>query len=75
MQNAVAVKNQLCLAQDKLTMFKTQKFLPTDQDTSYKLFMMKNATRDPILIALELNEVPFQMELDTGASLTLINRL
>ena len=48
--------------------------LPTDQDTSYELFMMKDATRDPILITLELNEVPLQMELDTGASLTLINR-
>ena len=47
---------------------------PTDQDTSYELFMMKDATRDPILITLELNEIPLQMELDTGASLSLINR-
>ena len=35
---------------------------------------MKNATRDLILITLELNEVPLQIELGMGASLTLINR-
>ena len=78
MLNAIAVKrldtlqrfvdpNQLCLAQDQLTMFKTQKFL--------QLFMMKDATRDPILITLELNEISLQMELDTRASLALIHRI
>ena len=46
---------------------------PTNQDTYYELFMIKDATRDPILITIELNKVPLQMELDTGASLTLIN--
>ena len=46
----------------------------TDQDSIYELFMIKEATRDPILITVELNSIPVELELDTGASLTLINR-
>ena len=85
MQNAVAVKRLDTLqrfADPKSTVpssrpthyVQDSEIPPIDQDTSYELFMMKDATRDPILITLELNEVPLQMELDTGASLTLINR-
>ena len=46
----------------------------TDQDSTYELFMIKEATRDPILITVESNYIPVELELDTGASLTLINR-
>ena len=31
-------------------------------------------THKPIIITLELNEVPLDMELDTGGSLTLVNK-
>ena len=46
------------------------------EDTSYDLFMTQEVdkTRDPIVITLELNGVPLDMELDTGASLTLLNK-
>ena len=46
------------------------------EDTSYDLFMTQEAdkTREPIIITLELNDVPLDMELDTGASLTLVNK-
>ena len=47
--------------------------LPDTEDSSYGLFTLKSETHDPILIQLELNNVPVRMELDTGASLTLIN--
>ena len=43
----------------------------TDQDSIYELLMIKEATRDPILITVELNSIPVELEL---ASLTLINR-
>ena len=45
------------------------------EDTSYDLFMTQEVdkTRDPIVITLELNGVPLDMELDTGASLTQLN--
>ena len=36
--------------------------------------MMQDKTRDPILIILQVYKVPVEMELNTGASLTLINR-
>ena len=42
--------------------------------TSYELFMMQDKTRDPILIILQIYKVPVEIELDIGASLTLINR-
>ena len=45
--------------------------IPITEDTSYELFMMQD---NPILISLEINQVPVEMELDTGVSLTLINR-
>ena len=46
------------------------------EDTSYDLFMTQEVdkTCDPIVITLELNGVPLDMELDTGASLTLLNK-
>ena len=48
--------------------------VPITNDTSYELFMMQDKTRDPILITLQVNQVPVEMELDTVVSLTLINR-
>ena len=45
--------------------------IPITEDTFYELFMMQD---NPILILLEIYQVPVEMELDTGASLTLINR-
>ena len=48
--------------------------LPDTEDSSYGLFTLQSETHDPILIQLELNNVPVRMELDTGASLTLINK-
>ena len=46
------------------------------EDTYYDLFMTQEADkiREPIIITLELNEVPLDMELDTGALLTLVNK-
>ena len=46
------------------------------EDPFYDLFMTQEVdkTRDPIVITLELNGVPLDMELDTGASLTLLNK-
>ena len=45
-----------------------------DQDSTYELFIIKEATRDPILITVELNNIPVELGLDTRASLNLINR-
>ena len=46
------------------------------EDMSYDLLMMQevNKTCDSIVITLEFNRVPLDMELDTGALLTLVNK-
>ena len=43
------------------------------EDTSYNLFMMHEADKIRDLIVIKLG-VPLDMELDTGASLTLVNK-
>lgn len=48
--------------------------LSTTEDPSYDLFNLQDNTYEPITVELELNQVPLTMELDTGASLTLINK-
>jgi len=48
--------------------------LPDTEDPTYGLFTLQSKTHDPIVVQLELNSVPIRMELDSGASLTLINK-
>jgi len=47
---------------------------PTAEDVSYNLFTLQDNTHDPITMQLEINQVPLMMEVDTGASLTPINK-
>jgi len=43
-------------------------------DNSYDLFTLSSRGQEPILVSVTLNQTPVQMELDTGASLSLLNK-
>ena len=45
-----------------------------EQDSSYQLFTLESNGQNPITVQVELNEVPTEMEVDTGSSLSLINK-
>ena len=47
---------------------------PTTTDSSYNLFTITAGGQNPILLQVTINQTPVQMELDTGASLSLINK-
>ncbi len=40
----------------------------------YSLFSLPSGSRVPLLISVEINQVPIQMEVDTGASFTVISK-
>ena len=46
---------------------------PTD-DPTYNLFTVAGSSQDPILVEVIINGTPVQMELDTGASLSLLSK-
>ena len=53
----------------------TRQGIPSqDSDNSYDLFTQSSNGQEPILISVTLNQTPIQMELDTGASLSLLNK-
>ena len=47
---------------------------PTTPDSSYNLFTVTGSGHNPILLQVTVNQTAIQMELDTGASLSLINK-
>ena len=47
---------------------------PTTTDTSYNLFTVTGGGQTPIMMQVTINQTPIQMELDTGSSLSLINK-
>jgi len=52
----------------------SQSYEITKQDNFYYLFTLQSSDQNPITVQVELNKVPTEMELDTGASLSLINK-
>ena len=46
---------------------------PTD-DHTYNLFTVVGSDQDPILVEVTVNSTPVQMELNTGASLSLLSK-
>ena len=46
----------------------------TTQDRSYDMFNTIDSSTEPIIVSVSLNQVPRNMELDTGASLSVINK-
>ena len=46
----------------------------TTLNNSYELFTLSSKGQEPILVSVTLNQTPVQMELDTGASLSLLNK-
>ena len=46
----------------------------TTGDYSYDMFSARNSSTEPIIVNVSLNQVPVTMELDTGASLSVINK-
>ena len=46
----------------------------TSADSSYNLFTVTGSGQNPIIMDVTLNQTPIKMELDTGASLSLINK-
>ena len=46
----------------------------TTRDYSYDMFSARNSSTKPIIVYVSLNKVPVTMELDTGASLSVINK-
>ena len=47
---------------------------PKEQDSSYHLFTLESNGQNPITVQVELNQVLTEMEVDTGSSLSLINK-
>jgi len=47
---------------------------PVEHDSSYHLFTLQSIGQNPITTQMELNKVPIQMEVDTGATVSLINK-
>ena len=47
---------------------------PKEQDSSYHLFTLESNGQNPIIVQVELNQVLTEMEVDTGSSLSLINK-
>ena len=47
---------------------------PTTTESSCNLFTITAGGQNPILLQVTINQTPVQMELDTGASLSLINK-
>ena len=43
-------------------------------DSTYNLFTIGGSGQNPIVVELTVNNLPVQMELDTGASLSLLNQ-
>ena len=52
----------------------SEKQAPTTSDNSYDLFTVTGSGQNPIIVQVTVNQTPIQMELDTGASLSLINK-
>ena len=53
----------------------TRQGIPSqDSDNSYDLFTLSSNGQEPILVSVTLNQTPIQMEVDTGASLSLLNK-
>ena len=46
----------------------------TEQERSYGLFTIQGNSANPILAKVNINQIPVEMEVDTGASLSLINK-
>ena len=46
----------------------------TPLDNSYDLFTLSSSGQEPILVSVTLTQTPVQMELDTGVSLSLLNK-
>lgn len=47
---------------------------PAEHDSSYQLFTLQSNGQNPITIQVELNQVPIEIEVDTGATVSLINK-
>ena len=47
---------------------------PLTNDSTYNLFTIGGSGQNPIVVELTVNNLPVQMELDTGASLSLLNK-
>lgn len=45
-----------------------------DTDPAYPLFNVTHKSAKPLLVTVQLNQVPIDMEVDTGASVSLISR-
>ena len=52
----------------------SEKQAPMTSDNSYDLFTVTESGQNPIIVQVTVNQTPIQMELDTGASLSLINK-
>ena len=46
----------------------------SDTDPAYPLFSITHISTKPLLVTVELNQAPVDMEVDTGASFSLISK-
>ena len=46
----------------------------SDTDPAYPLFNATNTSTKPLLVTVELNQAPVEMEVDTEASISLISK-
>ena len=46
----------------------------SDTDPAYSLFNITHTSTKPLLVTVELNQAPVDMEVDTGASVSLISK-
>ena len=47
--------------------------VPSDSDNEYDMYALSDEQSDPYLLDVELNGIPIQMTLDTGAAVSIIN--
>ncbi len=46
---------------------------PSSQSDAYGMFQLSEQSHDPILLQVLVNDIPIQMEMDTGASVSIIS--
>ena len=45
-----------------------------EEEDTYTLFTVKNSTYEPMMVQVQVNTIPVDMEFDTGASFSLLNK-
>ena len=72
MQKYVGIRNRVRNPIQRVTLFQKKNEPP--KIALYDMFNTIDSSTEPIIVSVSLNQVPRNMELDTGASLSVINK-